>query len=169
MESKLVRFFSRRSKGPFHALSVRNPITRTASASLEPILTKKAHPLGCYPAWRRVSGPSTLGIIGLAIAVALWGYSYKLSLYHRDTAPSARVPVAKLWIEPRGASDAAAPSIKAIAQFAPGSQAFPAHIPRLPIISRAVAFISQLNESCIPFFDLLIPSRAPPPPRFLLA
>jgi hypothetical protein len=51
----------------------------------------------------------------------------------------------------------------------PGSQVFPAHMQQIPSPSRAVACIPPLNECCVAFFDLLIPSRAPPPLRFLLA
>jgi hypothetical protein len=50
-----------------------------------------------------------------------------------------------------------------------GSQAFAVRIPPLPSLSRAAAFTSPLNECRVAFFDLLIPSRAPPPLRFLLA
>jgi len=146
----------------------RNPITITASPTQKPVLSMRAQTPGRYPAWRQVSGPCALGIVGLAIAVVLWGYGYKLSLYHRNTSHSGRIPVAKLWIEPRGASVATASSIKAISHLAPGPQAFSARIQRLPSPSRAVACIPPLNECCVAFFSFLIPSRAPPL-RFLLA
>ncbi len=169
MESILVRLFPRRPKGWFDELSARNPITITASAPHKPALGMRAQTPRCYRAWRQVSGPCGLGIVGLAIAVVLWGFGYKLSLYHRNTAPSARIPVAKLWIEPRGASVAAASRLKVNSYLAPGPQAFSARIQRLPTLSCAVACIPPLNECCVAFFDLLIPSRAPPPLRFLLA
>lgn len=59
------------------------------------------------PAWRRFLQPSTLSVFGLALAVTLWGFNYKLSLYqpHRDTA--ARTVVAKLWVDQRHATSAA--------------------------------------------------------------
>lgn len=42
-----------------------------------------------------------LGFIALALAVVVWGYGYKLSLYF--TAPDSQdeIPAAKLWIEHR--------------------------------------------------------------------
>jgi hypothetical protein len=169
MESILVRLLPRRPKGRFDELSVRNPITITASAPQKPVLSWRRQARSCYPAWRQVSGHCALGIIGLAIAIALWGYGYRISLYHREAASSARIPVAKLWIEPRSASVEAASRLKAISHLAPGSQAFSESIPPLPSLSRAVACTSRLNECRVAFFDLLIPSRAPPPLRFLLA
>jgi hypothetical protein len=52
--------------------------------------------------------PFTISLLGLAIAVALWGYGYKLSLYHRHPDRTAVNAVAKLWIKDR--SQAAANS-----------------------------------------------------------
>jgi hypothetical protein len=169
MESILVSPFSRRAKGRFDELSVRNPITITAGAPQKPVLSLRAQTPGCFRAWRQVSGPCTLGIVGLAIAVFLWGYGYKLSLYYRDAASSARIPVAKLWIEPRSASVAAGPSLKASSHLAHRSLALSVRIQRFPGLSRIVACIPLLSECRVAFFDLLIPSRAPPPLRFLFA
>jgi hypothetical protein len=47
------------------------------------------------------AGPLTLGLLGLALAVFLWGLEYKVSLYHPHPNHSARVNVAKLWVGPR--------------------------------------------------------------------
>jgi len=169
MESILVRPFSRRAKGRFDELSAQSPITITAGAPQKPVLSLRAQKPGCFPAWRQVSCPCTLGIVGLAIAVLLWGYGYKLSLYYCDAAPSARIPVAKLWIESHSASVAAATSLKASSHLAHRSLALTVHIRRFPGLSRIVACIPILNECRVAFFDLLIPSRAPPPFRFLFA
>jgi len=168
MASILVGLYPRRPKGRFDELSVRNPITRTASAPQKPVLSWRRQARSCYPAWRQVSGPCALGIIGLAIAIVLWGYGYRISLYHREAAPSARISIAKLWIEPRSASVEAASRLEAISHLTPGSQAFSARIQPPPSLSRAVACIPPSCECRVTFFDLLIPSRAPPPLRFLL-
>jgi hypothetical protein len=165
----LVRPFPRRPKGRFDEVLARNPIAITATPTQKPVQSMRAQAPGRYPAWGQVSGPCALGIVGLAIAVVLWGYGYKLSLYHRNTSHSARIPVAKLWIEPRGASVTTASRIKAISHLVPGPQAFSARIQPLPSPSRAFACIPPLNECRVAFFDLLIPSRAPPPLRFLFA
>jgi hypothetical protein len=42
-----------------------------------------------------------VGLLGLMVAIVLWGTAYKLSLYHPNPAPSARTQVAKLWLESR--------------------------------------------------------------------
>ena len=169
MESILVRPFPRRPKGRFDKLSARNPITVTASALEKPDLRIRAHAASCYPVWGQVFRPCALGIIGLAIAVALWGFGYKLSLYHCHAVPSSHVPVAKFWIEPRGASVAAASRFKAKSHLVLGSQAFSVSIQRLPRLSLAVSCIQPVYTRCSAFFDFLTPSRAPPPLRFRLA
>jgi hypothetical protein len=54
------------------------------------------------PRWLKVH-PLTLTLLGLAVAVVLWGLEYKVSLYHPHPKHSARVGVAKLWLGPRRA------------------------------------------------------------------
>jgi hypothetical protein len=56
--------------------------------------------------------PLTLGLLGLALAVVLWGLQYKVSLYHPHPNHSARVGVAKLWVGPRKAVFAKSSCIK---------------------------------------------------------
>ena len=48
--------------------------------------------------------PLAIGLIGLALAVVLWGIGYRLSQYRRHPGPSTRVSVAKLWVGPRKAA-----------------------------------------------------------------
>jgi hypothetical protein len=50
--------------------------------------------------WQYIMRPLNLGLIGLAVAVALWGFTYKLSLYNPDQNHSAPISVAKLWLGP---------------------------------------------------------------------
>lgn len=52
----------------------------------------------------RVKKPCAIGLIALAIAVALWGFGYKISLYRPYLSPVSRASVAKLWVERRGPS-----------------------------------------------------------------
>jgi hypothetical protein len=54
------------------------------------------------PLWLRAR-PLTLSLLGLALAVVLWGLEYKVSLYHSHPKHSAQVGVAKLWLGPRKA------------------------------------------------------------------
>lgn len=76
-------------------MSVEKPISissdseerRARSGSMRDGLTPRRIP--------RVLRPATLGYIGLALAVFLWGYGYKLSLYRQ--ASNKHFVVAKLW------------------------------------------------------------------------
>jgi hypothetical protein len=54
----------------------------------------------------------TLSLLGLGLAVVLWGLEYKVSLYHPHPKHSARVSVAKLWLGPRKAVFARSSRIK---------------------------------------------------------
>jgi len=51
--------------------------------------------------WRMMR-PSRIGFVGLAVAVAMWGFAYRLSLYHPDQNRPARTSVAKMWLGPEG-------------------------------------------------------------------
>lgn len=51
--------------------------------------------------WKQVFRPLTLGLMGLAVAVTLWGFAYKISLYSNSSDPLPHLPVAKVWIEHR--------------------------------------------------------------------
>lgn len=51
---------------------------------------------------RVIMRPLNLGLIGLAIAVAIWGFAYKLSLYQPHPNQSAQTTVAKMWLGPEG-------------------------------------------------------------------
>ncbi len=120
--------------------------------------------------WKQIFRPCALGLIGLAIAVALWGFSYKLSLYHRHTGPSSRISVAKLWIDPRSASVVAATcGLKVQSHLLRISQVFAAPIQRFPRSSRAVAYILPECRHTVAYFDFLIPFRSPPAQRFSMA
>jgi hypothetical protein len=151
----------------FDELSARSPITVIANAVQRRILRTRTQVRYEFPLWRQIFRPCTLGIIGLAIAIVLWGAGYKLSLYHRHATPSS-VPVAKLWIESRNASMTAASGFKAKSYLISGSQAFFVPIQLLPRLSRAVASILIVCVRDVAYFDFLIPFRSPPPPRFLL-
>jgi hypothetical protein len=150
-------------------MSAQSPLTIVSSAGRKSVLDMRAQTPGRNPSWRLILRPCTFGLIGLAIAVALWGFGYKLSLYHRHAAPSSRVPVAKLWIEPRDAFVAAASSLNAKSHLVPTPQAFPVPILRLPLLSQTVPCNYPVRRHLVAYFDFLIPFRSPPPNRFHLA
>jgi hypothetical protein len=149
-------------------MSAQSPFTVIANA-LQPRALQVRMPARCgYPLWKQLFKPCALGILGLAIAVVLWGTGYKLSLYHRHPAPSP-VPVAKLWIESRNASLAVASGLKTKSHFVSDSQTYLDPIQRLPQQGRAGVCILSVCTHDVAYFGFLIPFRSPPPPRFLLA
>jgi len=149
-------------------VSARKPFTAAVIGTQESVLARGTRARSPQSLWKQIFRPCALGLIGLAIAVALWGFSYKLSLYHRDTGPSSRISVAKLWIESRNSSVAAA-SLKAQSHVLRISQVLPAPIQRLPRSAGTVACIFPECRHTVAYFDFLIPFRSPPPHRFCLA
>jgi hypothetical protein len=153
----------------FNKVSAPKPLTATASSTPGCVLGQRALARIQQSPWRQVFKPLAAGIIGLVIAVALWGFSYKLSLYHRHQTPSSQIPVAKLWIESRNASVLAAsrPDVKShLIHF---SQAFPEPVQRFPRLGHAVACpLPECRRGDL-VFNSQIPSRSPPPYRFRLA
>ena len=105
----------------------------------------------------------------LAIAVALWGFGYKISLYHPDPNHAVRASVAKLWIERRCA--------EIVAHFGqtvpPRSSADSQFLPVVPHAPRRLhEFLFSNRSSYLRAFSVvasLIPSRAPPSQPFFLA
>jgi hypothetical protein len=160
---------SREQKEQFDKLSARTPFTISSSAIHEHVLTVRMRAQIPYQSWKQLLRPCSLGIIGLAIGVALWGVSYKLSLYHHRGATSARASVAKLWIEPRRASLAAGSRLKSKSHHVTGPQALSVTSLRLPNLGGAGVKVLALSTRGVTYFDFLIPSRSPPQHRFCLA
>ncbi len=163
------RGFSSRKKGPLDDMLSQGSFAVTVGAMQEALLLKSTQAQNRYRSWRQLFKPCALGLIGLAMAVALWGFGYKLSLYHLHAHPSSRVPVAKLWIEPRNASESAASSLNAKSHLVPASQAFLVPVQRLPRLIRTITCILPECRCDVAYFDLLIPFRSPPTQRFSLA
>lgn len=148
-------------------LSAQDSFTTISSAARKSAL--QTLPQDRYLSWRQIFRPSALALVGLAIAVALWGFGYKLSLYHPDPTPSSQFPVAKLWIEHRNASVTAVSRLKSTSHLIPAPQVFPVPIQRFPHRARANACIFPVRRHTVAYFDFLIPFRSPPPHRFCLA
>jgi hypothetical protein len=74
--------------------------------------------------------PLRLALVGLAVAVALWGFAYKLSLYRSDQNRSFPVNVAKMWLGPEGSSAAAVNRS--------ATQASPGQAPQPALLSQAI-------------------------------
>jgi hypothetical protein len=157
-----------RQKEFFDELSARSPNTIITGTAQRIAWIKKLAPRN-YPSWRKVLRPCAIGIIGLGIAVAYWGFGYKQSLYVGHAVPSSRIPVARLWIGPKGASSLATSRLRAKFYLNSGSPAFSVPISQPVRLDSAVAYIPPVFRRGIAYFDFLIPSRAPPPQRYCLA
>lgn len=164
-----VGLSSRGQKGRFDTLPVCSPYRLTAKAAMNTVVTMRTQAQSRYPSWKQVFRPYALGFVGLAIVVALWGFGYKLSLYHRHAEPSARTLVAKMWIEPRNASATASSKLKEKSHVFSGSQALSIPLQKRPNLNRAVVFALPPPTRCVAYLDSRIPSRPPPPYRFCVA
>ena len=159
---------TRRQKEHFGELSARSPITIIAGTA-QRIARMDMPALRRYPSWRQVFGPSILALFGLVIVIALWGFGSKLSPYSSPAVPSTRIPVARLWSGPKGASSPATSRIRANSYPGPDSLAFIVPISRPACLNRPVAYIPPAFRRGIAYFAFLIPFRSPPPQRFCLA
>lgn len=111
----------------------------------------------------RTSKPLALGLIGLAIAVALWGFGYKLSRYNPSL--SSRASFAKLWDKHHVAQVAS--GAKATAQsLKPGSALILVHYTP-PLRPEAFCHRHECNRLSA-LIHSVIPLRSPPS-RTLLA
>ena len=115
---------------------------------------------------KRLLHPYSLGLMGLAIAIVLWGTGYKLSLYCPHPAHSSRVPVAKLWTEPRTPSVDAISGRQAKSHLLPGPQIFLATYRLRPSLNRSTGFCLCRRYRGITSHDFLIPFRSPPTHSF---
>ena len=134
-------------------------ITPMASPSTAPPRRIVAGWKSCF--WSRIYRPHFLGFSGLALAVALWGFGYKLSLYHPHPAPSLRTIVAKLWIEPPNASIDAVRRLRNQSNVAASPQALCASI-RYPRLERAVVSVFPSKGCGVQSSSFPTPLRSPP-------
>lgn len=81
-------------------MSARTSITQVSdcSARVPASILPAAH---SYLEWEQLFRLRALQFVALAIAVFLWGFSYKISLYHSHPTPASRNSVAKLWLTQR--------------------------------------------------------------------
>jgi hypothetical protein len=156
-------------KGLFNPLPVWKLSPITPSADLTDAQSTGAQKSPVDPPWRQLFRPFPLALVGLAITVALWGYGYKLSLYHACPTPSSRASVAKLWDGPRNTSLAVASRLTTKSRLIPGSQTL--WVPSQPVLntSRTAALVFPPRTCGVRYSNSPIPSRSPPPSRFRLA
>jgi hypothetical protein len=110
--------------------------------------------------------PLSIGLLGLALAVALWGIGYKLSLYRPHPTSSVRAGAAKLWVGPRNSGCIQGSRTKATTPPASNSQLLSAKN-STPLYStgRAPHFSTTAADGSR--FRLLLGTLRSPPPRYL--
>ncbi len=105
--------------------------------------------------------PFALSLIGLAVAVALWGYSYRISRY--SAVRTSRVFVAKLWVENRLAVAARrATARNSVKQFGAGADAAPLAAVQAPALARAAVRRAQPRLRLLLCLVFPAPLRSPP-------
>ncbi len=164
-------------KDPFHAIekerfnkmSAPKPSTATVIGMQARVLARKTWAKIPQSLWKQIFRPCALGFIGLAIAVALWGFSYKLSLYRQHSGASSPISVAKLWIESRNASVVAGSGVTVQSHLLRISQVLPAAAQRFPRSACGVDCILPECRHTVAYFDFLIPFRSPPALRLSTA
>lgn len=110
---------------------------------------------GCSPA-------TALGLLGLALAIALWTFSYKLSRFDFSRGSAlAHVPTARLWIEQRFEISGIAGTAKVVQSNSPRADALVTNSPEFGF-ECAQAVPATGRPRAIPFFQSAIPLRSPP-------
>jgi hypothetical protein len=105
--------------------------------------------------------PLAIGLIGLAVAVVLWGIGYRLSLYRPHPDPSVRMGVARLWVGSRKAACVSNAHTK-LDTLSPDPQ--PLHDQNRTSPCNAYAFIESPSESALSIrFRLLLRTLRSPP------
>jgi hypothetical protein len=122
-----------------------------------------------HTAWKEILSPHVLGLAGLAFAISIWAFGYRLSIYFEHPTPTLRASAAKLWIEPRNASAAAASRLIVDAHRIAGSAAISLSIRPFPRLDRALICAPPERTHRPASFGFLIPFRSPPPQRFYIA
>lgn len=119
--------------------------------------------------WSRISTPKLVAYCGLALAVVLWGFGYKLSLYHRHPTPIQHVDVAKFWLEQSNCSIDTAQNLRRQFFIVAGPQALGSTFSWLPRLNRAALCTATAQRAALLTRRLSISPRSPPPQNFLTA
>lgn len=118
---------------------------------------------------KRTSMAGAVGLLGLAIAVTLWGFGYKLSRYNLHSDTNSRASFAKLWDKHQDSAKIAE-TAKVTAQPHPGLEwdAILAFLQETPEL-QCSTFCPSGECTRIPLSSRsLVPLRSPPS-RTLLA
>ncbi len=113
--------------------------------------------------------PNALALIGLAIAITLWGFGYRLSSYERYPSSLTRAAAAKMCVDPWNSSRAAAAQLKASLHLIVNPPAVSASPHEFPLIDHGAVCPAPEHTPRPVSFRFLIPFRSPPSHRFSLA
>ena len=147
-------------------VSASGTFTIPCAPPLKPVLRLRIRGVRIDRLRNQIHTFSLLGVCGLALAVFLWSFSYKLSLYQRHPAPVVRTSVAKLWIEPAKSSLVAVQRLRTQSHLAAGPQIICASIRWLPRLRPAATCIYSVQAASLQSFHLPTSLRSPPPQDF---
>lgn len=131
------------------------------------LVGRKTRMVGCHRACRDFR-PNSLALIGLAVAITLWGYGYRLSTYDLHPSSTAHAAGAKMCLEPRSDSLVAAGRLKANLHFLAALPTVPVAPREFPRVDRDLAYLPPQPPPRSVWFSSLLPLRSPPQ-RFSLA
>jgi hypothetical protein len=120
---------------------------------------QRASPTGFRAGRRVTSRLLAIGLIGLSLAVVLWGTGYKLSLYRPHPSPSLRVG---LWVGPERGARVRSAHTKTTAPLTPVFQLLVVSKPASPDHAEATLDPSVAAALHLRFRLLLSTLRSPP-------
>lgn len=159
----------RRRKRGLREVSATNSFANSMVTWRKDILGMKIEALNQYPAWRQILRLCTLRLVGLAVAVFLWGFGSELSLYRQHRDASSRLSFAKMRIEARSASVAIASGFMVKCPLVDNSQALHVPIQQFLHLDCPAVCIDPVYTSGVTSFAFLVPARSPPSRRSQLA
>ena len=113
-------------------------------------------------AWRQIFQPCTLALLGLAVAVALWGFGYKLSLYHAHRSAPLRSAATRLWMDPPSDALIVVQRLKSRSHSTTRRSALPGLPQRLPQSASVLANIARTAPPGFLSPDSAASPRSPP-------
>lgn len=148
----------------FHEQLSRNPPEDTFKFVQKAARPAHRSPLRCLSPQNQPFKPWRLGFVGLAVAVFLWGFGYKVSLYHKS---QSNAPVVKMWVEQRNTPTVLGSSSNGRFSHLPTLQALSVVVQLDRPDRSSILCITNILRRDLNYFDSLIPPRSPPPQSFL--
>jgi hypothetical protein len=104
-------------------------------------------------------------LLGLSLAVVLWGTGYKLSLYRPHPSPAVRVSAAKLWVGPQETACVSRSHTKVTTPSTPVPQplGIQSHISTYDASSKLTSSVASALGARLRFLSISL--RSPPLPK----